>query len=110
MKTYVFDIDGTVCTLVDNSEYKNAKPCKHRIEKINTLHDQGNKIIFYTARGMGRYNNNMFAAYDEFYSLTIKQLKDWNIKFDNLFMGKPSGDIYIDDKGVKDEDFFNTKD
>jgi len=24
-----------------------------------------------------------------------------------LFLGKPSGDIYVDDKGIKDEEFFS---
>ena len=26
--------------------------------------------------------------------------------YDQLIMGKPSGDFYIDDKGMSDEDFF----
>ena len=29
-------------------------------------------------------------------------------KHHQLFLGKPSGDYYIDDKGVNDEDFFDT--
>ncbi len=110
MKTYVFDIDGTVCTSVNDGDYTKANPYKHRIDKINNLYDQGNKIIFYTARGMGRHKNNTMAAANEFYMLTVKQLKQWGIKYNNLFMGKPSGDIYIDDKGEKDEDFFDTRD
>ena len=108
MKTFVFDIDGTVCTLVNDGDYNNAKPYKHRIEKINSLHEQGNKIIFHTARGMGRYGNASAMAHAAFYDLTTQQLKNWNVKYTSLYMGKPAGDIYIDDKGVKDEDFFNT--
>ena len=110
MKVYVFDIDGTVCTTVSDGDYLNAKPYKHRILEINDLYDQGNKIIFHTARGMGRNKNNQQIAINQFYELTNKQLKSWNIKFHELYLGKPSGDIYIDDKGIKDEDYFNTKD
>ena len=41
---------------------------------------------------------------------TKNQIEEWGIKYHELFLGKPSGDIYIDDKGEKDEDFFNTRD
>ena len=52
---------------------------------------------------MGRSENkrpNLFR------DITEKQLKDWGVNYDELFMGKPAGDFYIDDKGVKDEEFF----
>ena len=91
--TYVFDIDGTICsnTLGD---YKSASPF----------------IIFLTARGMGRTNNDRDKSHELFYDLTKKQLSNWNVKYHKLFMGKPSGDIYIDDKGERDENFFDTTD
>lgn len=110
MKTYVFDIDGTICTSVNDGDYFKSKPFEHRIEFINNLYEQGNKIIFYTARGMGRYKNDTTTATNQFYLMTGQQLKSWGVKYHHLFLGKPSGDIYIDDKGIKDEDFFNTKD
>ena len=110
MKTYVFDIDGTICTLVENGDYLQAKPYKHRIQKINDLYDQGNKIIFHTARGMGRYGNASAMAHMAFYRLTVKQLNSWEVKYHMLLLGKPAGDVYVDDKGKKDEDFFDTKD
>jgi len=107
--TYVFDIDGTICTLT-NGNYSEAKPFKSRISLINKLYDEGNKITLLTARGMGRFNNNQIRAQEAFYDLTAGQLGVWGVKYHELFLGKPSGDVYVDDKGVKDEDFFNTKD
>ena len=77
---------------------------------INDLYEQGATIILNTARGMGRYKNNSEKAYESFYKLTVKQLNSWGVKYHQLFLGKPSGDIYIDDKGVNDEDFFDTRD
>ena len=62
-----------------------------------------------TARGMGRTDNNQENAINELYSFTKKQLDSWGIKYHRLFLGKPKADMYIDDKGVKDEDFFNTR-
>jgi len=106
---YVFDLDGTLCYNTDGL-YKNAKPMLERIKVVNDLYDDGNEIIILTARGMGRYNNNSKKAYDEFHYLTEQQLKSWNVKYHELFLGKPSGDIYVDDKGEKDEDFFNSRD
>ena len=105
MKTFVFDIDGTICTL-SNGDYENAMPISYRINKINKLYNEGNTIIFNTARGMGRYKNDASQAHAALYDITIKQLNNWCVKYHKLFMGKPSGDIYIDDKGVNDEDFF----
>ncbi len=103
--TYVFDIDGTICHTED-SDYENSTPYLDRIEKVNKLYDEGHTIIFHTARGMGRYKNNSTLAWPEFYLPTVRQLQSWGVKFHQVFLGKPSGDIYIDDKGEKDEDFF----
>jgi len=106
--TYVFDIDGTICSLT-NGEYNKAVPIKERIEKINSLYEEGNKIIFHTARGMGRFKNNISLAEAEFWSLTHEQLTNWGVKFHALYLGKPAGDIYVDDKGSKDEEFFKNE-
>ena len=103
---YVFDLDGTICDKDKNDDYDNSYPFLERIRKINKLYDEGNYIVFHTARGMGRYNNNANLAIQEFYSLTKKQLEEWGVKYHELILGKPSGDIYIDDKGIKDGEFF----
>ena len=104
---YVFDIDGTICTIT-NGDYSKAQPFDQRIDIINKLYDEGNTILFQTARGMGRYDNKANLAFSNFYQLTTTQLSKWKVKYHMLFLGKPAGDIYIDDKGVNDEDFFNT--
>jgi len=103
---YVFDVDGTVCTNTKNGDYDKAEPIVERIEEINKLYDLGNTIIFQTARGMGRTDNNVIQAYKLFYNYTKRQLDEWGIKYHDLFLGKPDGDLFIDDKGRRDEDFF----
>ena len=55
---------------------------------------------------MGRTKNNAQRAHELFYEMTLEQLKTWGVKFHSLHLGKPSGDAYIDDKGVKDVEFF----
>ena len=104
---YVFDIDGTICTKVSDGNYLKAEPFRDRIEVINRLYDEGNTIIFQTARGMGRSGNSQAFAWAAFGELTKQQLKEWGVKFHSLFMGKPAGEIYVDDKGIRDTDFFS---
>jgi capsule biosynthesis phosphatase len=102
---YVFDIDGTICTN-SNSQYYDSIPIVERISKINELYEAGNKIIFFSARGMSTYEGDVNKVYEVYYELTKKQLDQWLVKYDQLILGKPSADYYIDDKGIKDEDFF----
>ena len=103
---YVFDIDGTICTKAVEFDYDACEPIRERIGAINRLYDQGNTIIFQTARGMGRFDNDASKAIKTFYDITQEQLNQWGVKYHELFLGKPAGDIYIDDKGVRDKDFF----
>ena len=76
---------------------------------MNDLYDQGNEIVFLTARGMGRSGNSVAYAYAAFEDLTKRQLEEWGVKYHSLFLGKPAGDVYVDDKGVKDEKFFGSE-
>tara|TARA_X000000368_G_scaffold419078_1_gene422141 strand:- start:10817 stop:11113 length:297 start_codon:yes stop_codon:yes gene_type:complete len=98
MKTYCFDIDGTICTQ-NSTEYDSASPFLDRIDKINNLYDAGNKIIFYTARG--------FVTGIDWEIVTKKQLKKWNVKYHELYFGKPAADVYIDDKHKDIFEWFN---
>ena len=66
---YVFDIDGTICNNTYGN-YDNAEPDVERIEINNKLYDEGNTIIYQTARGMGRTNNNVIKAYQVFFIIS----------------------------------------
>ena len=108
---YVVDIDGTICDKPEcreDCDYDTSIPKPDRIAKINKLYDEGHQIIYLTARGMGRFNNIADLATKEFYEFTEIQLSLWGCKYHQLFLGKPSGDFYIDDKGVHSDDFFKT--
>ena len=98
-KTYCFDIDNTICRTI-KSNYKKSKPIKKNIDFINFLYEQGNIIKIYTARYMGRTNDNPIEATKKAKKITLSQLKEWKIKYHKIFFGKPSSDIYIDDKNM----------
>ena len=91
------DIDETICSFTDG-KYSLAKPIEERIKKINKLYDQGNTIIYWTARGTTT-NLNWF-------NVTQEQLKRWGCKYSELRMGKPYYDLFIDDKNINSEEFF----
>ena len=95
--TYVFDIDGTICSITDGS-YEDAKPFKKSIMKINKLYEKGYIIKVFTARFMSRNNENIDSVYKMGYEFTKSQIDKWGLKYHHLIMGKPSYDIIIDDK------------
>jgi len=110
---YCVDIDGTICTPTIGRDYHKAEPWQDRIEVLNKLYDDGNYIIYFTARAMGRFSDQPHTiaaqkAKEVLFELTENQLKDWGCKYNELIMGKPHADLFIDDKGINCDDFFNT--
>ena len=95
------DIDETICISPENRDYKEARPLSENIEKANKLYDEGHQIIYWTARGT--------TTGIDWREVTEKQFEDWGVKYHNLFLGKPEGDLFIDDKGINDSDFFDIK-
>lgn len=97
LKTYAFDLDGTLCSLTDGN-YEVAQPFRSRINHVNELHDLGNRIIIFTARGS--------SSQRDLFEFTSHQLKSWGLKFDALITGKPHFDLLVDDKAVSEAQYF----
>ena len=95
MKIYV-DIDNTICKTTE-SDYINSKPIFDNIKKINKLYEEGNTIIYWTARGA--------TSKIDYTDLTLSQLTEWGCKFNDLKMNdKPSYDLLICDKTKRIEE------
>jgi quercetin dioxygenase-like cupin family protein len=88
MKYYI-DLDNTLC-FTKNSDYINSIPILERIRYVNELKNQGHEITIWTARGS--------RSGKDYREITLNQLKEWNVSYDKLLMGKPDYDVYIDDK------------
>ena len=86
------DIDETICNSPNKPDYKDSTPIKENIEKANKLYDEGNIIIYWTARGTVRGM--------DWSDLTRKQFKEWGVKYHDLKFGKPYYDLFIDDKNM----------
>lgn len=97
-RTYIFDIDGTICDTI-NGDYKNAVVRRDALNKINSLFDIGCKIIFYTSRGI--------TSGTDWKEFTYNQLLSWGVKFHELIMGKPNYDVWIDDKAINASEWRN---
>ena len=100
MKIFV-DIDGTICETpyVDGKwNYRESVPTQSHIDKINKLYEEGNEIVYWTARGS---NTGI-----DWYGFTIGQLNNWGCKFHKLICGKEKGafDMVIDDKAKRIEE------
>ena len=108
-KRYCIDIDGTICTPTVGRNYHQAQPWKDRIKVINKLYDEGNYVIYFTARAMGRFAGDPDAASKAtalMEDITKDQLDTWGCKYHELILGKPHADYFIDDKGVNSDEFF----
>ena len=99
MKIYV-DIDETICVSPENRDYIKATPLLDRINKINELYENGNIIIYWTARGTGSGKDCR--------AITEKQFKEWGVKYHEIQFGKPIYDLFIDDKAFNSENYFST--
>jgi len=99
-KIICFDIDGVICTTDKKHNYKNSRPIIKNINFINKLYSSGYFIVLFTARFMGRCNGKINLAKKKCKHLTVTQLKDWRVNYHKLKFGKPSYDIFIDDKNL----------
>jgi len=92
-KIYVFDLDGTLCEERKTFEKSLANANKYIIGKVNSLYDDDNTIIIYTARSWSEFK------------MTEYWLKENNVKYHILMCGKVIYDYWIDDRAINVNDF-----
>lgn len=90
------DIDETICFYENQREYGLAHPNYENIAKINKLYDEGNKIIYWTARGS--------RSGIDWTELTRNQLNQWGAKYHELNCNKPYYDLFIEDRSKRIEE------
>jgi CMP-N,N'-diacetyllegionaminic acid synthase len=91
-RTFAFDMDGVLATLVPGNEYGKAEPYAPGIALVNRLHAAGNRIVVYTARGS--------ATGRDWTETTRAQLRLWGVLHHELRFGKPAADYYVDDRTI----------
>lgn len=93
---YCFDLDGTLCTNTEG-EYERAEPIPVAIAEVNRLHAAGHDIVIQTARGA--------TTGIDWRARTEAQLAAWGVRYRALYFGKPTADVYIDDKARSADDW-----
>lgn len=91
------DIDETICKSPENRDYSKARPIQKNIEKANKLYEEGNTIVYWTARGT--------VTGLDWRETTEQQFVVWGVKYHDLKFGKPYYDLFIDDKNMNTEDW-----
>jgi len=108
-----FDLDGVICKRTSEDggveKYNTCYPDLDVVKIVNELTNSGNQVFIYTARGMNTFDGDVSRVYDNLYSLTKNQLKNWGVNYTQLIMGKASYDLLIDDKALNSKIIKSTK-
>lgn len=99
-KTVVCDIDGVLADKAHGNDYTKAAPLPNGVLHINKIKEMGFKVVLSTARGGDTYPG---LQYQMWYTKTYDWLVANGVQFDELWMGKPPGIMYIDDKAARVE-------
>ena len=92
--TYCFDLDGNSCSNTYGA-YERAEPYPWAIERVNALARAGHRIIVFSARGS--------STGIDWESTTREQLARWSVSYDELVLGKPTADVFVDDRALTAE-------
>ena len=96
------DIDETICRTPQGVDYSEAAPIFSRIAKVNKLYEEGNTVVYWTARGT--------ETGIDWSDVTLKQFESWGVKYTSLKFGKPAYDLFIDDKNIESRVYFEDTD
>ncbi len=100
-KRFCFDLDNTLVTgPTITGDYTSCEPILHTIKYVRGLYASGHYIIIHTARRMRTHGGNIGCVVADVGALTIRQLEDFGIPYNEIIFGKPFADFYIDDKAV----------
>jgi uncharacterized HAD superfamily protein len=89
----IIDLDGTICTEEKQFSRSMAEPLPGAEKMLASLVAEGNTVIIYSSRGWQEYE------------MTVDWLKRHRIPYSQLVMGKPIGDVWIDDRAIRFQDW-----
>jgi capsule biosynthesis phosphatase len=113
----VIDLDGTICYHKEEWQtYSDVLPKEGVQELIRGLREKGHYIIISTARNMLTCDSNVGKVIKNIGKITLEWLERHQIEYDEIYFGKPNGEIYIDDRALRfegswvniNEDFLKT--
>ncbi|HTZ42009.1 MAG TPA: sugar phosphate nucleotidyltransferase [Candidatus Omnitrophota bacterium] len=100
-KIFCFDLDNTLVSFPHVSgDYSTVKPIEKNVDFLRNLKKKGHKIIIYSSRRMLTHGGDVKKVIDDIGEATIKQLKEFDIPYDEIIFGKPYAHFYIDDLSI----------
>lgn len=103
-QTMVVDVDDTILVTKDR-DYDNSTPIVDVIAKLCEAKEAGWHIILFTARGMGRSNGNIESVREEVTQEIESFCSRFDVPYDEIMLGKPWAAMYVDDKGLRPDEF-----
>ena len=85
----IIDLDGTICSEEKTCSRSLARPLRGAKETVNGFFRAGHKIIIYSSRSWQEYE------------MTERWLKKNGFRYHQLVLGKPIGEIWIDDRALR---------
>lgn len=108
-----FDLDGTITELKKYSGgYDKNLPLPGVRELLKSLRAEGHTLILNTARHMQTCSGNVGMVVARRGKELFDWLDEYDLKFDEIYFGKPQADVYIDDNAFQfkgnwlEKDFF----
>jgi hydroxymethylpyrimidine pyrophosphatase-like HAD family hydrolase len=87
--TILVDMDGVICTEEKTFERALAKPMPGAREALAALKAKGHTLVIYSARSWSELR------------MTEAWLKEHDIPYDGIHLGKPVADRILDDRAVR---------
>jgi capsule biosynthesis phosphatase len=98
----VIDLDGVICSIKkEGQDYFDVEPLPGAIDYLKNLKKEGHYIIISTARHMLSAESNLGLVKKKIGKKTFDWLEKYDIPYDEIYFGKPYGQIYIDDNAVE---------
>ena len=85
----IIDLDGTICSEEKTYSRTLAKPKLKAVSSLKALKKKKYTLIIYSARSWNEYE------------MTINWLNGHEIPYDQVMLGKPIGDYWIDDRSLR---------
>ena len=85
----IIDLDGTLCTEEKTFSRSLAEPLEGAVDAMRILKERGATLIIYSARTWAEYE------------MTVAWLAKHDIPYDQLVLGKPIGDYWIDNRSIR---------
>lgn len=98
----VVDLDGTICPIKkDGQSYADLIPLPGAADRLKKWRQAGHYIIIQTARNMATQQSNLGKVVKNIGKITLDWLQIHGLEYDEIYFGKPNGEVYIDDRAMR---------